>query len=116
MKKAVLVSVISVLTVITVVSVAFFGFIALIFWNFGQTTVVQTVESPDGAYYAEVIDIDQGALGGDTVVDVYEKVFLNISKKSQRVYHGDWGEFRNMEIYWKDEHCLVINSTEYLIE
>ena len=113
MKKVILALVIFVLTVLPV---TFFGFISLIFRNFGENTVVQTVESPDGAYYAEVIDSDQGALGGDTIVDVYEKVFFNISKKSQRVYQGDWGEFRDMEIYWKDEHCLVINSTEYTIE
>lgn len=55
----------------------FFDFIALIFGNIGQNTVVQTVESPSGKYYAQVIDSDQGALGGDTLVDVYEKSKIN---------------------------------------
>lgn len=93
----------------------------LVFGNIAKNTVVQTVESPCGKYYAEVIDSDQGALGGDTIVNVYEKngIYYNIfkiKKKPQRVYSGEWGEFQNMEIYWKDEQCLVINSVEYEIE
>ena len=72
-------------------------------------------------YYAEVIDSDQGALGGDTLVNVYKKGELNIfifkiKKKPQRVYLGEWGEYKNMQIYWKNENCLIINSTEYKIE
>lgn len=68
-----------------------------------------------------MIDSDQGALGGDTLVDVYEKSAINailfkIEKKPQRVYSGGWGEFNNMQIYWKDDECLKINSTEYKIQ
>lgn len=104
-----------------VLPIGFFCFIALIFGNIGQNTVVQTVESPSGKYYAQVIDSDQGALGGDTLVDVYEKSLVNtiifkIVKKPQRVYSGNWGEFKNMQIHWKNDGCLVINSAEHEIE
>lgn len=104
-----------------ILPIGFFGFIALIFGNFGQNTVVQSVESPNGIYYAEVIDSDQGALGGDTLVDVYENkgidiLIFKISKEPQRIYHGDWGEFNDMELYWKYDYCLVINSVEYTIK
>ena len=97
------------------------SFISLIALNFVQNTVMQTVRSPGGMYYAEVIDSDQGALGGDTLVNVYKKGELNIfifkiKKKPQRVYLGEWGEYKNMQIYWKNENCLIINSTEYKIE
>lgn len=110
-----------VLSAFMILPVGYFGFIALIFGNIGQNTVVESVESPNGVYYAEVINSDQGALGGDTLVDVYENKGINalvfkISKKPQRVYSGDWGEFENMEIYWKDDNCLVINSVEYEVE
>lgn len=109
------------LSAFMVLPIVFFSFIALIFGNFGQNTVVQTVESPGGKYFAQVIDSDQGALGGDTLVDVYEKSGINaiifkIEKKPQRVYFGEWGEFNNMHIYWKNDSCLVINSVEYEIE
>lgn len=97
-----------------------FGFIALTFGNFAQDTLVKSIESPNGVYYAEVIDNDQGALGGNTYVDVYENVvdamIFKVSKKPQRVYHGKWGEFENMKIYWNDENCLVINSVKHTIE
>lgn len=100
--------------------ILFFGFIALLFGNIGQDTVVQTVESPSGKYYAQVIDSDQGALGGDTLVNVYEKkcidVFLfKIEKKPQNVYLGNWGEFDTMKIHWKNDNCLIINGKEYEI-
>ena len=86
-----------------------------------QNTVVQTVESPSGKYYVEVVDSDQGALGGDTLVLVYEQsridaVLFVIKKKPQRVYNGEWGESKRMQICWKDDSCLVINSVEYEIE
>ena len=110
-----------VISAILILPVGFMGFIMLIFGNIGQNTVVQAVESPNGVYYAEVIDSDQGALGGDTLVEVYENTEINllifkIFKNPQRVYHGEWGEFKNMEIYWRDDRCLVINSVEYPIE
>ena len=110
-----------VLSALMVSPIGFFSFFALIFGNIGQNTIVKTVESPNGKYYAQVIDSDQGALGGDTLVDVYEKnkinaIFFKIEKKPQRVYFGDWGEFENMQIHWKDDNCLVINSVEYEIE
>lgn len=114
-----------VLSALMVLPVGFFSYFALIFGNTFRNavvqTVVQTVESPNGKYYAQVIDSDQGALGGDTIVDVYTKSGINlilfkIEKKPQRVYLGDCGEFKNMQIYWKDDECLVINSVEYGIE
>ena len=93
----------------------------LVLFPIGQNTVVQTLESPSGKYYAEVVDSDQGALGGDTLVNVYESrelnlLFIRIKKEPQRVYLGEWGKFRNMKIQWKDDHCILINSVEYEIE
>lgn len=101
--------------------VGFIFFIVLIFGDLGQNTVVMSVESPNETYYAEVIDSNQGALGGNTFVDVYENKGLNaiiftISKKPQRIYQGDWGEFEYMAISWKNDHCLVINSVSYEIK
>ena len=95
--------------------------------SIGQNTVVQSVDSPNGAYRAEVIDSNQGALGGDTLVDVYNNkemnlLVLRIRKKPQRVYQGEWGEFNDMELQWKNEHCLIVSfpdnnrQTEYSIE
>mgnify|MGYP004537430273 FL=1 len=110
-----------VLSVLMILPLGFFSFIALIFGNIAQNTVVKTVESPSGKYYAQVIDSDQGALGGNTIVDVYQECEINallfkIKKKPQQVYSGGWGEFENMQIRWKNDNCLIINSVEYEIE
>lgn len=94
--------------------------ISLIVNGFGKTTVVRTVTSPDGSFCAEVIDHDEGALGGSTLVEVYAKPFnagaFRIGKRPETVYKGAWGEFETMEIYWKGEHCLVIDSVEHKVE
>lgn len=108
-----------VISAILVLPLCFIGFILLLFGNLGQHRVVQTMESPNGTYYAKVIDSDQGALGGDTLVKVYENTEINflifkIFKTPQTIYHGEWGEF--VAIYWKDDQCLLINLVEYPIE
>lgn len=110
-----------VLSAIMILPIGFFSFMTLTFGNFVQNTVVKTVSSPSGKYYAQVIDSDQGALGGDTHVDVYQECGINallfrVEKNPRRVYFGDWGEYENMKIYWKDDNCLVINSVEYEME
>ena len=106
-----------------ILPVGLFSFMSLTFGNIAQDTVVQTIDSPSGEYYAQVIDSDQGALGGDTHVDVYKyknsginAILFKIKKNPQRVYFGDWGEFERMQIYWKDDEFLVINSVEYKIK
>lgn len=96
-------------------------FLFVLLGDMSKNTVVETEESPSGKYYAQVIDNDQGALGGATIVDVYKKRGINIllfkiQKKPERVYLGEWGEYEDMEIYWKDDKCLVINSDEYDIK
>ena len=80
-------------------------------------TVVKTLDSPGGTYYAQVIESNHGALGGATYVEVYKsRGFLGWHKKVDRVYTGKWSEAQNMDIYWKDDRCLVINGAEYPIK
>jgi len=107
-----------ILATFAVVLFSFAALIASLFGDMYKNTVVQTVESPFGGYYAEVIDSDQGAMGGNTFVDVYEKGGIDwwiFKKKPQRIYRGPWGEYNRMEIAWVDENCLMINGVEYVI-
>ncbi len=100
----------------------FLSGMCLVFGSWGSNTIVKTVDSPDGTHYAEVIDADQGALGGDTIVYVFESnkefnlLIFRISKKPQRVYISEWGESKDMDIYFKSDDCIVINSVEYEIK
>ena len=92
------------------------------FFNIGTVTVVQTLPSPAGTYYAALIDDDQGALGGNAVVEVHDTrkkldlFVLEISKNPQIVYFGDWGKFENMKLEWKSEQVLLINGAPHEIQ
>ena len=97
-------------------------FIMIIFSNFGKNTVVKSEFSPDAKYLAEVIDMDSGALGGDTVVNVTRQnrdinFFIGELKKDpKRIYHGRWGESFDMILRWETDEILYINGKRYLIE
>ncbi len=97
-------------------------FFISLFGNIREDTVIKDLPSPNGEYYVQVIDSNQGAMGGATEVNIYESnkgidlFLLKIKKKPKRVYTGRWGEYKNMEIYWKNDNCLVINGREYKVE
>lgn len=110
-----------ILSVVMLFPLALVCIIGLTLGDLGQNTVVRTIESPSGLYYAAVIDSDQGALGGNTLVDVHESkrysaVIFEIEKKPQRVYTGDWGEADRMDIYWVSDDRIIINSIEYKVK
>lgn len=110
--------ILSVLTPLIIVALIFVSFIYMLLGNSGVSTVIMDIPSPNSRYYAQVIDVDQGAFGGNTTVDVFENrgIDLFVCKFSdipERVYIGEWGEYNDMDIYWKNNTCLIINSTEY---
>lgn len=97
-------------------------FMALLYGTFGRISVyevVKTVPSPNHSYEARLINNDQGACGGATIVQVKKhKGSIHIligefSKAPTLVYKGGWGEFETMELTWRDEHTLLINGTAY---
>lgn len=107
-------------TVLTVIALAF-SFIVITADSFSTHTVKDVIYSPDRTCYAEVVDIDQGALGGNTVIYVHKSkclnlFFITVAKTPQRVYTGEWQEYKSLKIQWKDNDCLTVNSTEYSIE
>ena len=118
LKTKTLSAVTSALSAVPVIVVAL---AVVLFADFGKNTVVKKINSPGNNFCAEIIDSDQGALGGNTVVYVHKNgelnlIFLTISKTPQRVYIGEWKEYESMLIFWKNESCLLINSEEYNIE
>ena len=84
-------------------------------------TVVETVYSPEQTYYAQVIDDDQGGLGGASHVYVYENSGIDLGvfrteKLLKKIYYGRWMAYTDMEISWRSDNCLVIDGKEYLFE
>lgn len=91
---------------------------ATVMADFGRTTIVEAVRSPDGRYEAQLIDVDEGALGGSTVVDVQDEsagIDLGVARFEwiKRVYRTGWGAADTMEITWQDEHTLLIDGQAY---
>ncbi len=104
-----------------VVPVAVLCLLVLTFGGLSQETIVRTEASPGGTWYAQVIERDEGALGGDTVVEVrpqreWNAGLIRIAGEPRRVYTGDWGESGTMEIHWEDEHTLRIDSSLYKVD
>lgn len=105
--------------VLLLIPLTLFSFIDYVFGSFGSRTVVRTIDSPDGRYRAEIIDSDQGALGGNTFVDVYDAYsemnlyFVRVAGRPWRIYAGDWGEYQDMTVSWEDGHTLLIDGVAY---
>ena len=109
------------------IALPFLAVIPIVFLNLlmltpmHKNTVVNTVPSPKGTCYAEIVDSDHGAMGGNTVVYIYKNKGIDlfafsITKARERVYMGEWKEYETMKLYWESENCLIINSEEYIIE
>ena len=98
-------------------------FLVMLFLPFvlGYRTAVQTVTSVDRNYRADVVEVNEGALGGDTIVEVcdlrkqFDSMVFLFQKKPQIVYWGDWGEFQTMKLEWKSEQVLLINGVPHEI-
>ncbi len=93
------------------------GVLTVLFGGVAKDTIVQRLPSPDGSRYAEIIDNDQGGLGGNTYVEVCPRGLSGECgvRVAKQVYCGRWGEFKDMELFWRDETCLEINGKEYPI-
>ena len=93
--------------------------IFLFFTGFGQNTVVKTADSPTGRYTAELVDSDQGALGGATVVYVTDNLIkidfglVTVHKQKEQVYYGEWGEYKGLTLRWVDNDTIKIGGYEH---
>lgn len=102
--------------------VFFMLFIMIFFWNFGVNTVMKYEMSPNAVYLAEIVDSDQGALGGNTLVNVTPQnqdlnlVIGKLKKDPVRIYTGRWGEFETMTLRWETDEILYINENKYAIK
>ena len=84
--------------------------------------LLDTVDSPTGAYYAEIIDNNQGEKGGTKMVQIYpdkdiETPLFHIRKKPiiifQEYYKNNEADKLEVVMQWKDDTHLVINGENY---
>lgn len=93
-------------------------------WGFaqivGSTRILYKERSPGGRYTAIVSSIDQGALGGDTVVQVRDNqnsihILLGQFVDSTTIWTGGWGDHEGMALSWEDETTLQIHGINYRV-
>ena len=84
--------------------------------------LLDTVESPTGAYYAEIIDNNQGEQGGTKMVHIYphkdiQTPIFHIRKKRiiifQEYYKNNEANKIEVVVQWEDDTHLVINGENY---
>lgn len=91
----------------------------------GQTqnyNIIETVNSPTGAYYAEIIDNNQGEKGGTKMVHIYPEKDIDtpvfrIRKNRiiiyEEFYKANEADKVQVVVQWKDDNHLVINGKNY---
>ncbi len=121
-KASVLKVVMGVISALLMILLLFFTLLTYIFGEFALNTKVRTLYSPQNTYVAEIIDNDQGTLGGATFVNVTNEskhirlLFCEFSKIPIRIYTGKWGEAGTIIIHWDDETTLAVNGIKYHID
>ena len=89
--------------------------------DFGTTTVVREVNSPNKAYTAILTDSDQGALGGNTVIEIIKKplpLFFGTFTSDYHVKFDKWagvGILSEITFEWLDNETLLYGDTEISI-
>jgi len=93
----------------------------LMFGSLSQKTIVNEIASPNGLYSAIIIYSDQGALGGNLLVDIeYNISQINLGfgrfTKTKRIYVGGGRSYDTMAFEWQDNHTLLIRGDPYNID
>jgi len=82
--------------------------------EFGANTIIDSQYSSNKIYRVVTIDSDQGALGGDTYVDL-EKIYFGVIKRDLKtLYAGKWGE--KPKVRWIDNNTVNINDRNMNIQ
>lgn len=81
-------------------------------------TVIQRSISPKGTYLAEVVESDQGALGGAALVKVRKNQILHlgfctVQPTAKRVYMGAYGTADSLNLQWQEDDILRIDGKPY---
>lgn len=104
-----------------IISFVLFFTVFFALFPLGVSTVLRTVDSPDGNYCAYLIVNDAGATGGSTDVGILRKgdvIHLGLcdyKPNMHYVFSGSWGSQNSITIEWKDNKTVVINGTQYSV-
>jgi len=84
-----------------------------------NTEVVDYKISPNSKYLVEIIEVDQGALGGSTHVRVFmqRNIFIGTLRTAPVViFRGRFRQMSGAVLRWEDDGILYIGNTQYIIK
>jgi hypothetical protein len=108
--------------ILPLIPISFISFFIILFDSFVANKVVKSEISPNAIYLAEIIDSDQGALGGSTIVRIFQQnkdisiLIAKLKLPPKYIYSGKWGEFNGMTLRWETDERLYINGKKYDIK
>ena len=111
-----------VLTAGLLLPMVFFCFVLSVASKTQNYIILDTVDSPTGAYYAQIIDNDQGEKGGSKMVQIYPNKDIKtpvfyIQKKRiiiyEEFYNAGEADKTVVDLEWKDDKHLLINDKNY---
>lgn len=98
--------------------ILFFIICNILIPSFNSYTVAEEAYSPNGRHYAYTLEIDSGALGGNTIVYMRRcnivLPFGTISSRDIKITQGGWSNRYALE--WKDDDTLIVAGKEYTIK
>jgi hypothetical protein len=94
------------LLVSTILGISLFA-LGILLSDFGKTEEIRSVPSPNGSYSLVLEKVDQGALGGNTLINIKHSYFGMVEWK-RRIYIGRWGEQPNLE--WVGNYEVSVNG------
>jgi len=111
----------NVLAIPLIVIISVFLSVGFFMVDFGYSEVVREIVSPDEKHIIEVVNIDQGALGGDTAVYVVKNPTLfvpfgHLFTLENLIYRGEWNTWDDLKIEWIDRNTAIVNGVEHRIE
>lgn len=82
--------------------------------DFGSAAC-RTLASPGGAYEAEVRVVDQGALGGNTILSVYRKgeglsLPFGALRRPLFTRRSGWTDPAALTFRWEDDETIIVND------
>lgn len=96
---------ISLLFYICIILISIF---AAMLGDFGSETTLGNLPSPNGQYQLLVIDSDQGALGGNTFIELKQIYSGVIKRQCRTLYIGPWGD--RPTVKWLDNETALVNN------
>lgn len=80
------------------------------FGKFSFNAIIDQQYSPNKAYRTVTVDNDQGALGGNTLVNLEKIYFGAVKRPVKTLYYGRWGE--KPKVIWLDKNIVSIRGRE----